>query len=120
MMWRPRARVTIAAMAPVHRPWLDWAIAAVVTALAVVVALDPSGPGGNVLVAAVALPLGWRRTAPLAAAAALAAGFVISALPTLSEWRCGVAIPVALAIAFSVAARRDRRDAVLGLGLLLC
>jgi signal transduction histidine kinase len=119
MMWRLPAGVTIALMVPVPRPWLDWAIAAVVTALAVPLAIGPGDPNGSAFIAAVTLPLIWRRTAPLAAAAALAAGFAISALPTLSEWRCGVAIPVALAIAFSVAARRDRRDALIGLALLL-
>jgi signal transduction histidine kinase len=119
MMSPDPAGVTIALMAPVPRPWLDWAIAAVVTALAVPLAIGPGDPNGSAFIAAVTLPLIWRRTAPLAAAAALAAGFVISALPTLSEWRCGVAIPVALAIAFSVAARRDRRDALIGLALLL-
>jgi signal transduction histidine kinase len=119
MMSPDAAGVTIARMAPVARPWLDWAIAAVVTALAVPLAIGPGDPNGSVFIAAVTLPLIWRRTAPLAAAAALAAGFAISALPTLSEWRCGVAIPVALAIAFSVAARGDRRDALIGLALLL-
>jgi signal transduction histidine kinase len=119
MMSPDPAEVTIARMAPVSRPWLDWAIAAVVTALAVLMAIEPGDTNGSVFIAAVTLPLIWRRTAPLAASAALAAGFAISALPTLSEWRCGVAIPVALAIAFSVAARRDRRDALIGLALLL-
>jgi signal transduction histidine kinase len=119
MMSPAPAGVTIALMAPVPRPWLDWAIAAAVTAFAVGVVLTTSDPSGNVLIAAVTLPLAWRRTAPLAAAAALAAGFVVSALPTLSEWRCGIAIPVALAIAFSVAARCERREALIGLGLLL-
>jgi signal transduction histidine kinase len=106
-------------MAPVPRPWLDWAIAAAATVFAVGMALAPGDQNGNVLIAAVTLPLAWRRAAPLAAAAALAAGFVISALPTLSEWRCGIAIPVALAIAFSVASRLDRRGALSGLALVL-
>jgi signal transduction histidine kinase len=119
MMSPDASGVTIAHMATVSRPWLDWAIAAVVTAFAVPVAIGPSDPNGSVFIAAVTLPLIWRRSAPLAAAAALAAGFVISALPTLSEWRCGVAIPIALAIGFSVATRCERRDALIGLALLL-
>jgi signal transduction histidine kinase len=111
--------VTIAAMAPAPRPRLDWAIAAVVTVAAVGLAVGPGDPNGSAFIAAVTLPLAWRRTAPLAAAAGLAAGLAVSALPTLSEWRCSVAIPVALAIAFSVAARCERRDALLGLALVL-
>jgi signal transduction histidine kinase len=106
-------------MASVSRPWIDWAIAAAVTVFAVVMALMPGDPNGNILIAAVTVPLVWRRTAPLTAAGALAAGFVISALPTLSQWRCGIAIPVALVITFSVASRCERRDALSGLALVL-
>ena len=73
----------------------------------------------SIVVAAVTLPLIWRRSAPLLAAAALAAGTVVSAIPTFDQTRCGVTIPAALLILFSVAVRERRRDAIGGLALVL-
>lgn len=117
-------RVTLAAMALVRRPWLDWAAAAALTAIGVATTLGGSSQAGgtivdSIVVAAVTLPLVWRRRAPLAAAAAVAAGAVISGVPTFDQARCGVAIPVALLIVFSVAARRGRGEALAGLALVL-
>ena len=111
--------VTIALMSPLPRPWLDPAIAAALAATVVGLALAADGTDENVLIGAVAVPLLWRRSAPLVAAAALAAGIVLSALPTFTQERCGIAIPVGLAILFSLAVRRDRGEAVAGLALVL-
>lgn len=98
------------------RPWLDRAIAAALTVSVVGLAL---ATGDNVLIGAVTAPLIWRRSAPLAAAAALAAGIVVSALPTFAQERCGIAIPVGLVILFSLATRRNRGEALAGLALVL-
>lgn len=110
-------------MDPVPRPWLDWAIAGALTALGVFMTLDPETPDGTIVdsmvIPAVALPVIWRRTAPFPAAVALAAGVVVSGVPTFDQPRCGVAIPAALLILFSLAARRDRRQALGGLALTL-
>jgi signal transduction histidine kinase len=115
--------VTIALMTPVTRPWLDWAIAAALTAIGIAITVDPGNGDGTIVdsfvIGAVTLPVIWRRRAPLYAAAALAAGTVISGIPTFDQVRCGVAIPAALLILFSVAARRPRGEALAGLGLVL-
>ena len=110
---------TIAVMSPMPRPWLDRAIAAALTLTLVALVLAADGSGENLLIAAVAVPLACRSAAPLVAAAALAAGIVVSALPTFVQERCGIAIPVGLLILFSLAARRDRGEAVAGLALVL-
>ena len=53
------------------------------------------------------------------AAALYPAGVVVSGLPDMDRSRCGIAIPVGLVIAYGVAARRDRRAALAGLGMIL-
>ena len=110
-------------MTPVPRAWLDWAIAAALTALGVLITLGPDHPDDtivdSIVVAAVTLPVAWRRSAPLAAAVALAVGVVVSGIPSFDQSRCGVAIPAALLILFSLAARRSEREALTGLALVL-
>ena len=110
-------------MTPVPRPWLDWVIAAALTALGVVITLGGDHPDetivDTIVVAAVTLPVAWRRRAPLAAAAALAAGLIVSGIPSFDQSRCGVAIPAALLILFGLAARRGSREALGGLALVL-
>jgi hypothetical protein len=123
MMPAAPGRATIAAVMPVPRPWLDWAIAGALTALGVFMTLGRDNPDGtivdSIVVAAVTLPVAWRRSAPLVAAAALAPGVVVSGIPTFDQSRCGVAIPAALLILFSLAARRGLRQALGGLALVL-
>jgi signal transduction histidine kinase len=68
---------------------------------------------------AVILPVLLRKRAPLAAAAALAAGAVVSGIPTFDQVRCGFAVPAALLILFSLGNRADLRRAVAGLALVL-
>jgi hypothetical protein len=116
-------RVTIALMRPVPRPWLDWALAAALTAIGIGMTLDPANGGGTIVdsfvIGAVTLPVIWRRRAPLAAAAAVAAGTLVSGIPTFDQARCGVAIPAALLILFSAAVRRPRDPALGALGAVL-
>jgi len=123
MMSTAPGGATIAAVMPVPRPWLDWAIAGALTAVGVFMTLGPDHPDGtivdSIVVAAVTLPVIWRRFAPFAAAAALAAGVIVSGIPTFDQSRCGVAIPAALLILFSLAARRGMRQALGGLALVL-
>lgn len=115
--------VTIAVMTPLRRWWLDWAMAAALTAIGIGLTLDPDNGDGTIVdslvIGAVTLPVIWRRRAPLAAAAALAAGTVLSGIPTFDQVRCGVAIPAALLILYSVAARRPRDPALGALALIL-
>jgi signal transduction histidine kinase len=115
--------VTIAAMTPVPRAWLDWAIAIGLTAIGIGMTLDPANGDGtvvdSVVIGAVTLPVIWRRRAPLAAAAALAVGTVVSGIPTFDQVRCGVAIPAALLILFGAATRRPREPAFAALAAIL-
>ena len=108
---------------PQRRAWLDWAIAVALTALGVFLTLGRDRPDGtivdSIVVAAVTLPVIWRRSAPFVAAAALAAGVVVSAIPTFDQSRCGVAIPAALLILFSLGVRCGLREALGGLALVL-
>jgi signal transduction histidine kinase len=105
------------------RRWLDPALAAVLTVIGLLITFDPQNGDGTVidslLIPAVTLPVAWRRRAPLAAAAALTVGIVLSGIPTFDQTRCGVAIPAALIILFTLAARPERNEAVAGLGLVL-
>src|SRR5215218_1803328 len=103
---------------------LDLVICAALFAFALPVTLrsDEAGAGtwiDSLVLAAVILPVLWWRSAPLAASAALAAGSVVSAVPTFAQFRLGAAIPAGMLIAFSVACREDRRRALAGLALVL-
>lgn len=70
--------------------------------------------------ALLAVPLLWRRAAPLAATAAtlmILVGHVL--LFGQSVIRCGIEIPLSLVLLFAVAARLGRRDSLAGLGMVL-
>jgi signal transduction histidine kinase len=116
-------RVTIAGMTGERRPWLDPALAAALTAIGLLITFDAGNGDGTVVdslvIAAVTLPVAWRRRAPLPAAGALAVGIVVSGIPTFDQTRCGVAIPAALLILFTLAARRELAEALAGLALVL-
>jgi signal transduction histidine kinase len=73
----------------------------------------------SILLPAVILPVLLRRRDPLAAAALLAAGCVVSGFPTFDQFRLGAAIPAGMLIAYSVATRTERPRALLGLALVL-
>jgi signal transduction histidine kinase len=123
MTAKPVHGVSIRAMPDEPRRWLDPALAAALTVIGLLITFDPQNGDGTVVdslvIPAVTLPVAWRRRAPLAAAAALTAGIVISGIPTFDQTRCGVAIPAALIILFSLAARPQRNEAVAGLTLVL-
>src|SRR5205814_10280568 len=67
----------------------------------------------------VILPILLRHRAPFAASAALAAGCVVSGIPTFDQFRLGVAIPAAMLILYSLARDADRARALAGLALVL-
>jgi hypothetical protein len=107
-------------------PVLDLGAAVILSACAAALASgtlsneDPhGGVGASIAVLAMTLPVAWCRRAPVAAAAALAAGALLNALAFGSLARCGAALPAIFIAAFFVAARTDRR-ARAGLGLALC
>ncbi len=68
---------------------------------------------------AITVPLLWRRTAPIAALAAVLVGLLIHAALFGDIVRCGIVIPVAWLMVFPAGSRRDRRPALLGLALAL-
>lgn len=72
----------------------------------------------TILLPTLILPILLRRRAPFAAAVALAAGCVVSGIPTFDQFRLIAAIPAALLILFSLAVRADRARALAGLGLV--
>jgi signal transduction histidine kinase len=73
----------------------------------------------SILLPAVVLPVLLRRRDPLAAAALLAAGCVVSGVPTFDQFRLAAAIPAGMLIAYSLATRTERPRALLGLALVL-
>ena len=98
----------------------DVALCAVLSGFALLMGLGEGDHGAfGVLNVATTLPVLWRRAAPLAASAGIAAGCVVSALPYLDAPRCGAAIPAALLVVYEVGVRLDRRTAVQGLALVL-
>jgi signal transduction histidine kinase len=76
------------------------------------------GTVSSLLLVPLVAPIFARRRAPLAAIVAFAGGVVVSALPTFDQFRCGVAVPVALLLLFALAERRPLRPALAGLGLV--
>jgi signal transduction histidine kinase len=116
-------RPTICVVRGLRHPWLDPILAAVLTGAGLAMTFGATGGDSTVVdslvLPAVTLPVAWRRRAPLAVALALAAGMVISGAPTFDQTRCGVAIPAALLVAFTVASTCERRDAAIGLVALL-
>ena len=68
----------------------------------------------------ITVPLAWRRAAPVAALGVVLAGYLIHVGATGTEIvRCSVVLPVVFLLAFSAAARLERRDAQIGLALAL-
>jgi hypothetical protein len=102
----------------------DVAIGLALTAFGLLITFDsPSGQEGlwldSVVIPAATLPVIWRRRAAVGAAAALAAGVVVSGIPTFDQIRCGVAIPAALLILYALGVHSDRRRSIAGLLLVL-
>jgi signal transduction histidine kinase len=108
------------------RRWflVDVAICAAMFAFTLPATLSSDDIGGgtvwdSILLPAVILPVLLRRRDPFAAAALLAAGCVISGIPTFDQFRLAAAIPAGMLISYSLATRADRPRAELGLALVL-
>jgi signal transduction histidine kinase len=117
----------------VKRDWpraplaFDLVICAALMAFGASVTTQPDAPHGagagtdldTLLLPTVILPILLRRRAPFAAAVALAAGCVVSGIPTFDQFRLGVAVPAAMLILYSLAREADRPSALGGLALVL-
>jgi hypothetical protein len=79
---------------------------------------DHGGAGAGAGVVLMTLPVAWRRPAPLAAAAVLAAGALLNGLVFGPMVRCGAALPALFLVVYAVGARREGARAAAG--LLLC
>ncbi len=105
--------------------WLDVGIAVVAVALAAVYmaiqvpddAVDASWPAVP-LFALCAVPLLWRRVAPLAASAATLGLVGLNILLFGTDVvRCGILLPITLILGFAVGARLELRASIAGLAL---
>src|SRR5580700_5997430 len=104
---------------------LDVAVAVILSGYAVALVsgvLHTSHPHGgaaaSVGVLFMTLPVAWRRPAPLAAAAVIAAAALLNGLVFGPMVRCGACLPAIFLVAYAVGVRRDRGPAAAG--LLLC
>ncbi len=102
---------------------VDLALAAALTVIGVAITLGPDARDGAIvgtlLIPTVTLPVIWRWRAPLAASVAFGVGVFVSGIPTFDQTRCGVAIPAALLIVFSLGARVETGRALAGLAAVL-
>jgi hypothetical protein len=104
---------------------LDLAVAVILSGYAVALVsgvIHTSHPHGgaaaSVGVLAMILPMAWRRPAPLAAAAVMAAAALLNGLVFGPIVRCGAFLPAIFLVAYASGVRRDR--AASAAGLLLC
>ena len=104
---------------------LDVAVAVILSGYAVALVsgvLHTSHPHGgaaaSVGVLFMTLPVAWRRPAPLAAAAVMAAAALLNGLVFGPMVRCGAFLPAIFLVAYAAGVRRDRGPAAAG--LLLC
>jgi len=112
-----------------RRRWLviDLAICAALFAYMLPATMEPDSPDGigagtvwdSLLLPTVILPILLRRRAPFVAAALLAAGCVVSGIPTFNQFRLAAAIPAGMLILYSLATRANRAHAIGGLALVL-
>ncbi|MFL5825199.1 MAG: sensor histidine kinase [Thermoleophilaceae bacterium] len=106
---------------------LDLVICAALLALGASVTTQSDAPTGagagtdwdTVLLPTLLVPVLFRRRAPFAAAVALAAGCVVSGIPTFDQFRLGVAVPAAMLVLYSLGRGTDRDRALGGLALVL-
>ena len=77
-----------------------------------------AGAGACAGVLAMTLPVAWRRRAPVAAAAVLAAAALLNGLVFGPLVRCGPALPAIFLVAFTIGTIRDRSRSAMG--LLFC
>jgi signal transduction histidine kinase len=115
----PHGGFTIFRMKGERRLWPDVLPAVVLTAVGILMTLDP--PSGQktiwdtILVPTVTFPVFWWRRAPYAAAIAISVGMFVSGIPTFDQLRCGFAFPGALLILFGLGSREDRGRGLTGL-----
>lgn len=104
---------------------LDLAVAVILSGYAVALVsgvIHTSHPHGgaaaSVGVLVMILPMAWRRQAPLAAAAVMAAASLLNGLVFGPIVRCGAFLPAIFLVAYAAGVRRDRAASTAG--LLLC
>ena len=73
----------------------------------------------GLLILLAVVPVLWRRRAPLVAAAGTLAGTAIHVAAYGTIGRCGLLLPLFFVEAFAVAAWLDRREALVGLAIVL-
>lgn len=102
---------------------LDLAVCAALVAFGVEVTTRSDLANGTfvdtLLLPVVVAPVLVRRRWPFAAAVALFAMTVLSGLPTFDQFRLGLAIPVGMLVALTLAARCELRRALAGLAFVL-
>ena len=79
----------------------------------------PARPIMGLVILLAVVPVLWRRRAPLLAAAGTLAGTAIHVAAYGTITRCGLLLPVVFVEAFAVATWLERRDALVGLALVL-
>jgi signal transduction histidine kinase len=79
----------------------------------------PGDPVMGLLILLAVVPVLWRRRAPLIAAAGTLIGTAIHVLAYGTITRCGLLLPLLFVEGFAVAAWLDRREALVGLALVL-
>lgn len=105
----------------------DIVATAIAAVLALVYTLPEVAGGDDVELAWPALPLAllfavpilWRRSAPNAALGGLLAAILFNWALFPDGVRCGLVIPLTLYCAFAAGARQDKRDALIGVGLVV-
>ncbi|HZP72006.1 MAG TPA: hypothetical protein VFA97_01385 [Gaiellaceae bacterium] len=81
--------------------------------------LAPGKPLMGLLILLAVVPVLWRRRAPLLAAAGTLAATAIHVTAYGTITRCGLLLPLLFVEAFAVGAWLNRREAVIGLGIVL-
>jgi signal transduction histidine kinase len=103
--------------------WPDLVPVILLTALGIGITQDSSSGDGTVwdtiLVPLVTVPVFWWRRAPLVAAFGIAAGMVLSGIPTFDQIRCGFAYPAAFLVIFGLGSRERRNRGLAGLAAVL-
>src|SRR5687768_12496046 len=111
----------VRAAASRHPHRVDAGVAALLAALVIqeVLTSDVTGPPGLLIPGAVAtaLPLAWRRSAPLASAAAVMVAFTTVSVLDDSSQEPQTPLMILLLAAYSVGAHAERREAIIGLGV---
>src|SRR3954452_7757065 len=99
--------------------WPDLLPVIALTALGIAITQSESETAwGTILVPAGTVWVYWWRRAPLVAAVGIAAGMVLTGIPTFDQTRCGYILPGALLILFSLGQREERDRALTGLAAI--